>query len=119
MDIQRQRYEAAKQDMQLFVVNAGESIASVSGRLIALKKKIIGLGCDGFQDGFVVNDEFIKRMFIQIIYPQYQELSFNINFLDPLRQMTSDQLVGNFVDHHPMVNFANKTKLSHDYLTSE
>jgi hypothetical protein len=86
---------------------------------IALREKIIGLGCDRFQDGFVVNDEFIKSKFFQIISLQYQQLAFNVNFLDPLRQMTSDQLVGNFVDHHPMVNFANKTKLSHDYLTSE
>ena len=32
--IQRQRYEAAKQDMQMFVVNDGESISSAYARLI-------------------------------------------------------------------------------------
>jgi hypothetical protein len=69
MDIQRQRYEAAKQDMQMFVVNDGESIASAYARLIALKDRIIALGCDRLQDGFVVNDEFIKSMFFQIISP--------------------------------------------------
>jgi hypothetical protein len=42
--------------MQMFVVNDGELIASAYARLIALKEKIIGLGCDRFQDGFMVND---------------------------------------------------------------
>jgi hypothetical protein len=54
--IQRQRYEAAKQDMQMFVANDGESISSAYARLIALKEKIIVLGCERFNDGFVMND---------------------------------------------------------------
>jgi hypothetical protein len=58
--IQRQRCEVARQDMRMFVVNVGESLASAYAGLICLKKKIICLGCDRFQYGFVVNDEFIK-----------------------------------------------------------
>jgi hypothetical protein len=57
-----------------------------------------------------MNDAFIKSKFIQIISPQYQELAFNVNFSNPLRQMTPDQLVGYFVAHDDMINSANRTK---------
>jgi hypothetical protein len=67
--IQRQRYEAATQDMQMFDVNDGESISSAYARLIALKEKTTGLGCEIFDDRFVMNDAFIKSKFIQIISP--------------------------------------------------
>jgi hypothetical protein len=34
----------------MFVVNDGESISSAYARLIDLKEKIIGLGCERFDD---------------------------------------------------------------------
>jgi len=108
--IQRTKYEAAKQEMHMFVVKDGESLTSAYSRFIALKEKIRGLGGDKFNDGFVVNDEFIKSKFIQVISPEYQALAFNVNFLDPLRKMTADELIGYFIAHDDMIATAKKTK---------
>jgi hypothetical protein len=42
-----------------FCVDDGESFTSENAMRIAIKEKIHGLGGYNFNDGFVVNDEFI------------------------------------------------------------
>ena len=109
--IQKSKYEAAKQEMHMFVVKDGESLSNAYARLIALKEKIRSLGGDRIRDGFEVNEEFIKSKFIQIISPKYQQLAFNINFLDNMKDMTADDLIGYFVSHDEMVATAKKNEM--------
>jgi hypothetical protein len=65
--IQRSMYEAAKYELNLFMIEDGESLFECYSRLDALCVRIKGLGCDKYQDGFDVNDETIKSKIISII----------------------------------------------------
>jgi hypothetical protein len=56
--MQKTKYEAAKQDMNLFCMNDGESVTSAYTRLQALKENIILLGGNTIDDGFHMNDSF-------------------------------------------------------------
>jgi hypothetical protein len=76
----------------------------------ALSEKIILLGGNTIDDGFQVNDHFLKNKFIEIVSTEYKELSFNVTFLEPCRKMTMDELVGYFVAHDDMIAKANRTK---------
>jgi hypothetical protein len=65
--MQKTKYEAAKQDMNLLVMHNGESVTSAYSRLQALKEKIILLGGNTIDDGFHMNDNFMKNKFIEIM----------------------------------------------------
>jgi hypothetical protein len=65
--MQKTKYEATKQDMNLLCLNDGESVTSAYSRLQALKKKIILLGGNTIDDGFHMNDSFVKNKFIEIV----------------------------------------------------
>jgi hypothetical protein len=108
--MQKTKYEVAKQDMNLFCMNDGESVTSAYSRLQALKEKIILLGGNTIDDGFHMNDSFVKNKFIEIVSNKYKELSFSVTFLEPCRKMTADELVGYFVAHDDMIAKANRTK---------
>jgi hypothetical protein len=97
--MQKAKYEAAKQDMNLFSMHDGESITSAYSRLQALKEKIILLGGNTIDDGFHMNDNFMKNKFIEIVSTEYKELAFNVTFLEPFRKMTTYELVRYFVAH--------------------
>jgi hypothetical protein len=108
--MQKTKYEAAKQDMNLFCINDGESVTSAYSRLQALKEKIILLGGNTIDDGFHMNDSFVKNKFIEIVSTEYKELALNVTFLEPCRKMTADELVRYFVAHDDMISKANRTK---------
>jgi hypothetical protein len=91
-------------------MNDGESVTSAYSRLQALKEKIILLGGNTIDDGFHMNDNFMKNKFIEIVSTEYKELAFNVTFLEPCRRMTADELVGYFVAHDDMIAKANRTK---------
>jgi hypothetical protein len=110
--MQKTKYEAAKQDMNLFCMNDGESVTSAYSRLQALKEKIILLGGNTIDDGFDMNDSFMKNKFIEIVSTEYKELAFNVTFLEPCRKMTADELVGYFVAHDDMIAKATSTSTS-------
>jgi hypothetical protein len=109
-EIQKTKYEAAKQDMNLFCMHAGELVTSAYSRLQALKEKIILLGGNTINDCFHMNDNFMKNKFIEIVSTEYKELAFNVTFLEPCHKMTADELVGYFVAHDDMIAKANRTK---------
>jgi hypothetical protein len=108
--MQKTKYEAAKQDMNLFCMNDGESVTSAYSRLQALKEKIFLLGGNTIDDGFHMNDSFVKKKFIEIVSTEYKELAFHVTFLEPCRKMTADELVGYFVAHDDMIAKATRTK---------
>jgi hypothetical protein len=108
--MQKTKYKAAKQDMNLFCMNDGELVTSAYSRLQALKEKIILLGGNTIDDGFHMNDSFVKNKFIEIMSTEYKELAFNVTFLEPCRKMTANELVGYFVAHDDMIAKANRTK---------
>jgi hypothetical protein len=108
--MQKTKYEASKQDMNLFCMNDGESVSSAYSRLQALKEKIILFGGNTIDDSFHMNDSFVKNKFIEIVSCEYKELAFNVTFLEPCRKMTADELVGYFVAHDDMIAKANRTK---------
>jgi hypothetical protein len=89
--MQKTKYKVAKQDMNLFCMNDGESVTSAYSRLQALKEKIILLGGNTIDDGFHMNDSFVKNKFIEITSTKYKELAFNVTFLEPCRNMTTDE----------------------------
>jgi hypothetical protein len=108
--MQKTKYESAKQDMNLFCMNDGESVTSAYSRLQALKKKIVLLGGNTIDDGFHMNDNFVKNKFIEIVSIEYKKPAFNVTFLEPCRKMIADELVGYFVAHDDMIAKANRTK---------
>jgi hypothetical protein len=101
--MQKSKYEDAKQEMNMFCLLDGESFQSVFSRLTSLKEKIISLGGNDVDDGFVMSDKFIRSKFIEVIAPQYKELAFNVTYLDHLKSLPADELVGYFVAHDNMI----------------
>jgi hypothetical protein len=108
--MQKTKYEATKQDMNLFCMHDGELVTSAYSRLQALKENIILLRGKTIDDGFHMNDKFMNNKFIEIVSTEYKELAFNVTFLEPCRKMTADELVGYFVAHDDMIDKDNRTK---------
>ena len=105
--------------MSLFVIKDGEKFDSAYARLDALRVKIQGLGCEKYNDGFDVNDEFIKGKIIEIVSPDEQQLSLIMHFMDSHKEMSPDDLVSFYVANENRVAQANKTReLSHEVLQS-
>ena len=73
--IQKSLYESAKTEATLFMIKEGETIAEAYGRLRALRVKVKGLGCDKYNDGFEMNEEFIKSKVIAMIAVKQKDLS--------------------------------------------
>ncbi|KAK1667802.1 hypothetical protein QYE76_055961 [Lolium multiflorum] len=58
--IQAALYESAKTEATMFMIREGESLADAYGRLGALRVKVKSLRCEKYNDGFEMNEEFIK-----------------------------------------------------------
>ncbi|KAK1660493.1 hypothetical protein QYE76_048652 [Lolium multiflorum] len=65
--IQSSLYETAKQEAHRFMIREGESLADAYARLGALKVRIKGLGAEKYDDGFEMNEGFIKSKVIAMI----------------------------------------------------
>jgi hypothetical protein len=100
--IQKSNYKDAKRDMDYFVIQDGETLSQAYARLEALKVRIEGLGCDKYNDGFVMNDEFMKDNIITLIALDNQQLALRMQFLDRNKDMTPDDLISYFVANENM-----------------
>ncbi|KAK1644850.1 hypothetical protein QYE76_062655 [Lolium multiflorum] len=65
--IQSALYESAKQEATMFMIREGESVANAYARLGALKVRVKGLGVEKYNDGFEMNEAFIKSKVIAMI----------------------------------------------------
>ena len=72
--------------------------------------KIQGLGCEKYNDGFDVNDEFIKGKIIEIVSPDEQQLSLIMHFMDSKKEMTPDDLISFYVANENRVAQENQTR---------
>ena len=93
--IQKSLYESAKSEATLFMIREGESIADAYARLGALCVKIRGLGCSKYNDGFDVNEEFIKSKIISMIVVKEKDtnLALNLRILTAQANLSADDLV--------------------------
>jgi hypothetical protein len=94
--------------MDYFIIQDGETLSQAYARLEALKVKIEGLGCDKYNDGFVMNDEFMKDKIVTLIAPDNQQLALHMQFLDHNKDMTPDDLISYFVANENMAIQGNK-----------
>ncbi|KAK1632945.1 hypothetical protein QYE76_007260 [Lolium multiflorum] len=58
--IQSALYETAKQEAHQFMIREGDSVADAYARLGALRVRVKGLGVEKYNDGFEMNEAFIK-----------------------------------------------------------
>ncbi|KAK1594662.1 hypothetical protein QYE76_008234 [Lolium multiflorum] len=65
--IQSALYETAKQEAHQFMIREGESVADAYARLGALRVRVKGLGVEKYNDGFEMNEAFIKSKVIAMI----------------------------------------------------
>jgi hypothetical protein len=64
--------------------------------------KTEGFGCDKYNDGFVMNDEFMKDKIVTLITLDNQQLALHMKFLDRNKDMTPDDLISYFVANENM-----------------
>ena len=65
--------------------------------------KIQGLGVEKYNDGFDVNDEFIKLKIIEILSPENNLLALNMQFMDSCKNMKPDDLISYFIANESMI----------------
>ena len=108
--IQKSKYEAAKSEMNMFMNHDGETIAEAYKRLVALRVKIGGLGCEKYDDGFNLNDELIKSKIVSMIAVTDKKLALNLQLLDRANQFTPDDLVSYLVATDNLADEGQKIK---------
>jgi hypothetical protein len=93
--IQKSLYESAKTEATMFMIKDGESVVDAYGRLGALRVKVKGLGCEKYNDGFEMNEEFIKFKIIAMIVvkAKYTNLALNLRILTNQADLSADDLV--------------------------
>ncbi|KAK1695928.1 hypothetical protein QYE76_012625 [Lolium multiflorum] len=70
-------------------------MAEAYGRLGALRVKVKGLGCEKYNDGFEMNEEFIKSKVIAMIAVKQKDtnLALNLQILTKQADLSADDLV--------------------------
>ncbi|KAK1628143.1 hypothetical protein QYE76_002458 [Lolium multiflorum] len=93
--IQSALYESAKQEATMFMIREGESVADAYGRLGALRVKVKGLGCEKYNDGFEMNEHFIKSKVIAMIAVKQEDtnLALNLQLITKSADLNADDLV--------------------------
>ncbi|KAK1628924.1 hypothetical protein QYE76_003239 [Lolium multiflorum] len=93
--IQSSLYETAKQEAHRFMIREGESVADAYARLGALKVRIKGLGAEKYDDGFEMNEGFIKSKVIAMIAVKQEDtnLALNLQIMTKSADLNSDDLV--------------------------
>ncbi|KAK1686761.1 hypothetical protein QYE76_047609 [Lolium multiflorum] len=73
----------------------GETLAEAYGRLGGLRVKVKGLGCDKYNDGFEMNEEFINSKVITMIVVKQKDtnLALNLRILTKQVDLSTDDLV--------------------------
>ncbi|KAK1611514.1 hypothetical protein QYE76_035187 [Lolium multiflorum] len=98
--IQSSLYETAKQEAHRFMIREGESLADAYARLGALKVRIKGLGAEKYDDGFEMNEGFIKSKVIAMIAVKQEDtnLALNLQIMTKSADLNSDDLVSYVAD---------------------
>ncbi|KAK1616997.1 hypothetical protein QYE76_022514 [Lolium multiflorum] len=93
--IQSALYETAKQEAHRFMIREGESVADAYARLGALRVRIKGLGVEKYDDGFEMNEGFIKSKVIAMIAVKQEDtnLALNLQIMTKSADLNSDDLV--------------------------
>ncbi|KAK1642119.1 hypothetical protein QYE76_059924, partial [Lolium multiflorum] len=93
--IQSALYETAKQEAHQFMIREGESMADAYARLGALRVRVNGLGVEKYNDGFEMNEQFIKSKVIAMIAVQQEDtnLALNLQIMTKSADLNSDDLV--------------------------
>ncbi|KAK1681336.1 hypothetical protein QYE76_042184 [Lolium multiflorum] len=77
--IQSALYETAKQEAHQFMIRDGESISDAYARLGALRVRVKGLGAEKYNDGFEMNEAFIKSKVIAMIAVNQEDTNLALN----------------------------------------
>ncbi|KAK1661354.1 hypothetical protein QYE76_049513 [Lolium multiflorum] len=93
--IQSALYETAKQEAHQFMIRDGESVADAYARLGALRVRVKGLGVEKYNDGFEMNEAFIKSKVIAMIAVKQEDtnLALNLQIMTKSADLNSDDLV--------------------------
>ncbi|KAK1611661.1 hypothetical protein QYE76_035334 [Lolium multiflorum] len=93
--IQSALYETAKQEAHQFMIRDGESVSDAYARLGALRVRVKGLGVEKYNDGFEMNEAFIKSKVISMIAVKQQDtnLALNLQIMTKSADLNSDDLV--------------------------
>ncbi|KAK1679320.1 hypothetical protein QYE76_040168 [Lolium multiflorum] len=93
--IQSALYETAKQEAHQFMIREGESVADAYARLGALRVRVKGLGVEKYDDGFEMNEGFIKSKVIAMIVVKQEDtnLALNLQIMTKSADLNSDDLV--------------------------
>ncbi|KAK1645851.1 hypothetical protein QYE76_063656 [Lolium multiflorum] len=75
--IQSALYESAKQEATMFMIREGESVADAYARLGALRVRVKGLGVEKYNDGFEMNEAFIKSKVIAMIAVKQEDTNLH------------------------------------------
>ncbi|KAK1651544.1 hypothetical protein QYE76_069349 [Lolium multiflorum] len=98
--IQSALYETAKQEAHQFMIRDGESVSDAYARLGALRVRVKGLGVEKYNDGFEMNEAFIKSKVIAMIAVKQEDtnLALNLQIMTKSADLNSDDLVSYVAD---------------------
>ncbi|KAK1682427.1 hypothetical protein QYE76_043275 [Lolium multiflorum] len=90
--IQSALYETAKKEAHQFMIREGESVADAYARLGALRVRVKG---EKYNDGFEMNEAFIKSKVIAMIAVKQEDtnLALNLQIMTKSADLNSDDLV--------------------------
>ncbi|KAK1616000.1 hypothetical protein QYE76_021517, partial [Lolium multiflorum] len=110
--IQSSLYETAKQEAYQFMIRDGESVFDAYARLGALKVRIKGLGAEKYNDGFEMNEAFIKSKVIAMIAVKQEDtnLGLNLQIMTKSADLNSDDLVSYVAANENMAKAGKRLK---------
>ncbi|KAK1605591.1 hypothetical protein QYE76_029264 [Lolium multiflorum] len=79
----------------MFMIREGKSVADAYARLGALRVKVKGLGCEKYNDGFEMNEAFMKCKVIAMIAVKQKDtnLALNLQIITKSVDLNADDLV--------------------------
>ncbi|KAK1649981.1 hypothetical protein QYE76_067786 [Lolium multiflorum] len=110
--IQSSLYETAKQEAYQFMIRDGESVFDAYARLGALKVRVKGLGAEKYNDGFEMNEAFIKSKVIAMIAVKQEDtnLGLNLQIMTKSADLNSDDLVSYVAANENMAKAGKRLK---------
>ncbi|KAK1619239.1 hypothetical protein QYE76_024756 [Lolium multiflorum] len=110
--IQSALYETAKQEAHQFMIRDGESVADAYARLGALRVRVKGLGVEKYNDGFEMNEAFIKSKVIAMIAVNQEDtnLALNLQIMTKSADLNSDDLVSYVAANENMAKAGKRLK---------
>ncbi|KAK1652787.1 hypothetical protein QYE76_070592 [Lolium multiflorum] len=110
--IQSALYETAKQEAHQFMIRDGESVADAYARLGALRVRVKGLGVEKYNDGFQMNEAFIKSKVIAMIAVNQEDtnLALNLQIMTKSADLNSDDLVSYVAANENMAKAGKRLK---------